>query len=127
MSHRPAKRRSRQGEDLVRDLIHRCDVPPEEGTSGAHRIVVTTQSSWILILEDVMKSPPGARFGHNSVEHQADIARRGWVKQQRDLNHAGMQHARRNVLGSVVALIVGLAAIGTAVLLAWSAGLFATP
>jgi hypothetical protein len=73
-----------------------------------------------------MKHPPGARFGHSAIEHQMDIARRGWASQQRDNAPAAGQCGHGGAVRSVVALIVGVAVMDVVVLLAWRSGVFAS-
>jgi hypothetical protein len=72
-----------------------------------------------------MVQPPGARFGHGRIEHQMDIARRGWAK-ERDGMGAG-RYRPGEAVRSVAVLLVILAVMGVVVLLAWSSGLFASP
>ena len=74
-----------------------------------------------------MKHPPGARFGHSSIEHQMDIARRGWAREQRGKAPPAGLAGHSGAMRSLAALIVGIAVMGVVVLLAWRSGVFASP
>jgi hypothetical protein len=76
--------------------------------------------------EEVMKHPPGARFGHSSIEHQMDIARRGWASEQRGNAPAAGQSGHGETVRSVAALIAGIAVMDVVVLLAWRSGVFSS-
>jgi hypothetical protein len=74
-----------------------------------------------------MHQAPGARFGHNRIEHQQDLARRSWSSQQRGRGHLAAGAGDGELVRSVIALIVGLVVIAGVVVLAWQAGVFDSP
>jgi hypothetical protein len=72
-----------------------------------------------------MRHTPGARFGHSSIEHQMDIARRGWARERCENAPVAGQPGHGGAMRSLAALIVSVAVMGVVVLLAWSSGVFA--